>query len=118
MRLQGVDFAVNSAELTPESTSVLDSAARQLQSFANLPIEVRGYTDSTGSVQYNLRLSQRRAEAVMRYLQSHGLRNPMTAKGYGKSDPIADNATKAGRLANRRVVLHIEGGGTHVQGEP
>ena len=76
----------------------------------DLVIEVRGYTDSTGSPAYNLKLSQRRAEAVMQYLQAHGLTNRMTAKGYGKDDPIADNKTQEGRLANRRVTLHIVGG--------
>jgi OmpA-OmpF porin, OOP family len=57
-----------------------------------------------------LRLSQRRAESVMQYLKEHGLTNPMTAKGYGKADPIADNSTREGRLANRRVTLHVVGG--------
>jgi OOP family OmpA-OmpF porin len=57
-----------------------------------------------------LKLSQRRAESVMHYLQEHGLTNQMTAKGYGKDDPIADNSTKDGQLANRRVTLHIVDG--------
>jgi OmpA-OmpF porin, OOP family len=73
-------------------------------------IEVRGYTDSRGSADYNLKLSQRRAESVMQYLQSHGLSNQISAKGFGKEDPIADNATKDGQLANRRVTLHIVSG--------
>ena len=46
----------------------------------------------------------------MHYMQSHGLSNQMSAKGFGKEDPIADNATREGRLANRRVELHITGG--------
>jgi OOP family OmpA-OmpF porin len=71
---------------------------------------VRGYTDSVGSAAYNLKLSQARAESVMHYLQDHGLTNQMTARGYGKEDPIADNSTKDGRLENRRVTLHIAGG--------
>jgi OmpA-OmpF porin, OOP family len=73
-------------------------------------IEVRGYTDSRGSAAYNLKLSQLRAESVMDYLQSHGLTNRLSAKGFGKEDPIADNATKDGQLANRRVTLHIVSG--------
>jgi len=72
--------------------------------------EVRGYADSTGSQAYNLQLTQHRAETVMHYMQSHGLSNRMSAKGFGKEDPIADNATREGRLANRRVELHITGG--------
>jgi OOP family OmpA-OmpF porin len=48
----------------------------------------------------------------MQYLLSHGVTNQMTAKGYGKEDPIADNKTQEGRLANRRVTLHVAGGGS------
>lgn len=50
------------------------------------------------------------ATAVMQYLQEHGVTNQMTAKGYGKADPIADNSTKDGQLTNRRVILHIVSG--------
>jgi iron complex outermembrane receptor protein len=108
--LQGVNFATNSADLIPNTTSVLDREAKELKAYPNLVIEVRGYTDSRGSAPYNLNLSQRRAESVMHYLQQQGVTNPMTAKGFGKENPIADNATKDGQLTNRRVSLHIEGG--------
>jgi outer membrane protein OmpA-like peptidoglycan-associated protein len=105
-----VTFATNSATLLPESASVLDQEASQIKQNPNVTIEVRGYTDSRGSAAYNLKLSQRRAESVMQYLQAHGVKNQMTAKGFGKEDPIGDNATKDGQLTNRRVALHIEGG--------
>jgi iron complex outermembrane receptor protein len=108
--LQGVNFATNSAELIPESTNVLAVEVSQLKAYPNIAIEVRGYTDSRGSAAYNLNLSQRRAESVMHYLQQHGVTNQMTAKGFGKEDPIADNSTKDGQLTNRRVALHILGG--------
>ncbi|HME37441.1 MAG TPA: OmpA family protein [Steroidobacteraceae bacterium] len=108
--LRGVNFATNSADLIPESTGALDRQAAELKSYPNLVIEVRGYTDSRGSAAYNLNLSQRRAESVMHYLQQHGVTNRMTAKGFGKEDPLADNTTKDGQLTNRRVTLHIEGG--------
>ncbi len=108
--MSGVDFAVNSAELTPESDQVLDNAARQLKLYPDLVIEVRGYTDSTGTPPYNVKLSQRRAESVMSYLKAHGVTNRLTAKGFGEADPIADNKTREGRLSNRRVVLHVESG--------
>jgi iron complex outermembrane receptor protein len=108
--LQGVNFATNSADLIPNSTSALDREVNQLKAYPNLAIEVRGYTDNRGSAAYNLNLSQRRAESVMHYLQQHGVTNPMTAKGFGKEDPIADNTSKDGQLTNRRVSLHIEGG--------
>jgi iron complex outermembrane recepter protein len=110
IRLPGVDFAVNSAQLTPESDQVLDNAVRQLEQYPDLIIEVRGYTDSTGAAAHNLDLSQRRAQSVMSYLREHGATNSMTAKGFGAADPISDNKTKEGRLANRRVVLHVENG--------
>ncbi len=89
---------------------MLNTTAASLKPYPNVTIEVRGYTDSRGSDAYNLKLSQSRAESVMHYLQEHGLTNQMTAKGYGKADPIADNSTKDGQLANRRVTLHIDGG--------
>jgi OOP family OmpA-OmpF porin len=108
--LQGVTFASNSAELIPESDTALDVQVRQFQQHPDLVIEVRGYTDNRGSAEYNLRLSQRRAETVMNYLQAHGVTNRISAKGYGKADPIADNATKEGQLANRRVTLQVSGG--------
>jgi outer membrane protein OmpA-like peptidoglycan-associated protein len=110
IRLQGVTFAKDSAELTPQSETVLDTTIASLKPYPNLQIEVRGYADSTGSQAYNLKLTQRRAESVMHYMQSHGLTNPLDAKGFGKDDPIADNSTREGRLANRRVELHITGG--------
>ncbi len=82
-----------------------------LKQYPDIVVEVRGYTDSTGSEPYNIKLSQRRAESVMSYLKEHGVTNRLSAKGFGPSNPIADNKTKEGRLANRRVVLHVEGGG-------
>jgi OmpA-OmpF porin, OOP family len=101
---------VNSAQLTPESDQVLDAAVRQLKQYPDVAVDVRGYTDSSGSPAYNVKLSQRRAETVMGYLRDHGVGNKMTAHGFGEADPIADNKTKEGRLANRRVVLHVENG--------
>jgi outer membrane protein OmpA-like peptidoglycan-associated protein len=55
-------------------------------------------------------LSQERAESVMSYLKTHGVANTMTAKGYGKEAPVADNSTPDGRLQNRRVTLRIPSG--------
>ena len=108
--LHGVTFAKDSDELVPQAEGVLDTTINSLKPYPNLTIEVRGYADSTGSQAYNLKLTQRRAETVMHYMQSHGLTNSMSAKGFGKENPIADNATRDGRLANRRVELHITGG--------
>ena len=81
-----------------------------MKKYPQMVIEVRGHTDNRGSAKHNLDLSQRRAESVMNYLKEHGVTNPMTAKGYGKDKPIADNNTADGRLENRRVSLRIVGG--------
>jgi OmpA-OmpF porin, OOP family len=107
IRLPGVTFAVNSAELTPESDQVLAYAVETLKHHPGFVIEVDGHTDSTGSDKLNMALSQHRAESVMAYLKSHGVTNTLTAKGFGKTRPIEDNKTAEGRLANRRVTLRI-----------
>jgi OOP family OmpA-OmpF porin len=110
IKLQGVTFATDSAELVPESDFVLSYAVDTLKKYPNLVIEVRGHTDSKGSKKHNVQLSQRRAESVERYLKEHGVTNTMTAKGYGQDKPIADNKTADGRLQNRRVTLRIVSG--------
>ncbi|MBT8072380.1 MAG: OmpA family protein, partial [Xanthomonadales bacterium] len=69
-------------------------------------VEVAGHTDSQGSAEYNLGLSERRAQAVADYLIANGANaGNITVKGYGESNPVADNGTKEGRAANRRVEL-------------
>lgn len=107
IRLDGVNFASDSDELLPESFGILDAAADTLRRYPDLAIEVAGHTDSRSSDAYNLNLSQRRAQSVMAYLRDNGVKNELSAKGYGESRPIADNDTERGRLANRRVVLRI-----------
>ena len=120
--LRGVDFATNSATLKPESLSVLDGVADDLKQHPRLLVELQGHTDSSGADAYNLDLSQRRAESVRNYLLAQDVRpDQLVARGYGESQPIADNTTAAGRAENRRVVMHVlenpgnaevEGGGT------
>lgn len=106
--LKGVTFATASAELTGNSHQVLDEVVATLRRNPALKLEVAGYTDSRGNRNYNVRLSQKRAESVRDYLVSQGIAaDRLTAKGYGPDDPIADNASEAGRAANRRVELHI-----------
>ncbi len=110
IKLQGVNFATGSARLIPTSDFVLGYAVSSLKKNPSLVIEVDGHTDSVGSDKKNLTLSQARAESVMDYLRTHGVSNSMTARGYGKTEPIADNKTSDGRLQNRRVTLKIVGG--------
>lgn len=71
-------------------------------------IEVAGYTDNVGSDAANMKLSQQRAETVRNYLVSRGIKaDKIQAKGYGSSDPVADNSTPEGRKQNRRTEIHI-----------
>jgi OOP family OmpA-OmpF porin len=118
--LEGVGFELDSAQLTGPSQSILDSVAADLKKYPRLKIELQGHTDSSGSDAYNLKLSQRRADSVRDYLVSQGVpASQLTAKGYGESQPIADNATADGRATNRRVVMHVleNPGNVKVEGE-
>lgn len=102
--LDGVNFEFDSAKLTANSTATLNEALKILQRHSDLKVEVAGHTDSMGSVEYNQGLSQRRAQAVADYLIGKGAKAAnISVKGYGELQPIADNATEAGRADNRRV---------------
>lgn len=106
--LTGVTFAHNKATLTTTSHELLDEMARGLRENPGLKIEIQGHTDSTGAAAYNEQLSQRRADAVREYLIEHGVSpSQVVARGYGESEPVASNATAAGRAANRRVVAKV-----------
>jgi len=107
--LKGVNFNTDSAVLLPESAAVLNDAVATLKKYPEFVVEVDGHTDNRGSTKHNLVLSQKRAESVEAYLKEHGVINKLTAKGFGKASPIADNKTDAGRLENRRVTLKIAG---------
>jgi len=110
IHLRGVNFETNSADLTPDSSARLDDAVATLVKNSDLHVEVAGYTDSSGSAAYNQNLSGRRAQAVLNYLVSHGVDARMlNARGYGETNPIASNATVAGRAENRRVTLRLLG---------
>jgi OOP family OmpA-OmpF porin len=106
--LAGVHFDNNSARLTPESSAVLDPLATSLRAHPRLRLQVQGHTDAVGSAPYNLKLSQARAAAVEEYLVARGVPSAeLTAKGFGKTQPIADNNTATGRAQNRRVVMVV-----------
>ncbi len=105
--LEGVNFESGSARLTADSRVRLDEVAATLQANPEVVIEVRGHTDSLGSSDANLDLSQRRATAVRDALVLRGVAPArVRAVGYGEDFPVADNGTPAGRAANRRVELH------------
>jgi len=102
--LEGVKFALNSAELTAESDAILNRVVAELNEWPEVRVEIAGHTDSTGEDDYNMDLSRRRAESVRAYLVSKGIANSrLEAKGYGETQPIADNGTTGGRAKNRRV---------------
>jgi len=106
---QTITFAMNSSTLSDEGKSTLDRIASDLSGQATgYMLELQGFTDNTGSEQYNVGLSQRRAEAVERYLVSKNV--PLfrvSIVGLGKDNPIADNKTSAGRAQNRRVEVRV-----------
>ena len=106
--VRAVDFEFNSVTLTAPAQQTLDEVASALAKQPELRIEIQGYTDSIGSDAYNLKLSQRRAEAVKLYLVSKGANgSTLTAHGYGKANPVASNDTPQNRAKNRRVAFEV-----------
>ncbi|MDH3363660.1 MAG: OmpA family protein, partial [Gammaproteobacteria bacterium] len=108
IRLPGVNFETNSDRLLPGATSVLNDAVATLKKNPSITVEVAGHTDSDGAAEYNEGLSTRRATTVRDYLAANGIaEDRLTVRGYGESQPIADNTTRAGKAQNRRVVLRV-----------
>ena len=106
--LSNVAFELNSDQLTPSSRTALDAIAVSLKGQSELTIEIAGHTDSQGSVDYNMDLSQRRANSVREYLLGEGVEaQQLNAKGYGPHEPVADNGSVSGRAMNRRVEFRI-----------
>lgn len=104
-----IPFRSGSEQLGDNASTILDRVAAALVQFPNVKVAVEGHTDNTGSAETNQRLSQQRAETVMRYLAGKGIAaERMTAVGYGQTRPVADNATEEGRAQNRRVVFSTE----------
>ena len=104
--LRSVQFGFDSAVITDESAAILDEVAKMLQG-APRSVEIGGHTCSIGSDEYNMGLSQRRANAVKNYLSKKGIpAASMTAVGYGESQPKFDNRTEEGRRLNRRAEIN------------
>jgi outer membrane protein OmpA-like peptidoglycan-associated protein len=104
--LYGIYFDTDKATLRPESAQVLEQVLTMLKDQPELRIAIAGHTDSEGSDRHNLDLSQRRAQAVVKWLTDNGIAvTRLEAHGHGESQPVADNGSAAGRALNRRVEL-------------
>lgn len=105
-----VTFATDSTRIDGSFYPVLDSVVTVLTKFDKTEMSVDGFTDSTGSFEYNQQLSEARAAAVANYLTGSGIdRLRINTQGYGERYPIADNGTASGRALNRRVEINIRG---------
>jgi len=105
-----VNFKPGSAVLSVDSKAKLDELATKALNAKGYVVEVSGFADATGSVERNRVLSQRRADTVIRYLvENHSipLRRIVTPYGYGESNPVAENSSRAGRAQNRRVEVKL-----------
>jgi len=101
-------FDIGSSELSAASMQTLTDLNKVLKKYPKNRIVVQGYTDSTGSDEFNQKLSAQRAQSVYNFLVGSGLKTlSITYVGFGKSNPIASNDTEEGRAKNRRVVLSI-----------
>ena len=102
----GIHFATGSATIQADSEAILQQIVALMQQNPTLKLRVEGHTDNQGAAAANQTLSQKRAQAVVAWLTSHGVPAPrLTAQGFGASKPVADNATEDGRSKNRRVEL-------------
>ena len=99
-----VFFVHNSSAITREALPVLDKVGVAMRRYRRPSVQISGHTDSVSSRSYNLRLSKRRAAAVVQFLTQHGVDTKrLRSEGYGENEPIASNRTKSGRRLNRRV---------------
>ena len=104
-----VTFDVNQSDVQSNFFPVLNSVGLVLEEYEKTLIDVNGHTDSTGSIQYNMGLSNRRARSVADYLAAQGIeQNRLFTQGFGPHYPVADNVTAQGRQLNRRVELILK----------
>ena len=116
VNMSDVLFDFNKYSLKPDAREKLAKVSGILLSYPNLKLQVEGYTDNIGSDEYNQKLSEERADSVRDYLVTQGVtQTNISATGYGKSDPVADNSTNSGRAENRRVQLVVSGNAIGVQ---
>jgi outer membrane protein OmpA-like peptidoglycan-associated protein len=110
VNMADVLFETNKYALSQDAQLKLAKLAGIIQAHPGLNLAIEGYTDTTGTPDYNLKLSQQRADAVRVFLVSQGLAaDTITSRGLGQADPVADNSTAAGRKLNRRVEIIVSG---------
>ncbi len=106
--LENVYFDSGKTTLKAASNAALNNLVEVLKIKSTMCIEIQGHTDTVGKEEDNMKLSQGRAEAVKNYLVAKGIaENRITVRGYGSSQPIADNATEVGKAKNRRTSLKV-----------
>ncbi|MDN6857769.1 OmpA family protein [Pseudomonas sp. CAN2814] len=104
-----ITFATDSANIAPSFYTPLNNLANSFKEFNQNSVEIVGYTDSTGSRQHNMNLSQRRAQSVATYLTSQGVDpSRVSTRGMGPDQPVASNADVNGRAQNRRVEVNLK----------
>jgi outer membrane protein OmpA-like peptidoglycan-associated protein len=121
MNMSDVLFDFNKYTLKPEAREKLAKVSGILLAYPSLKLQIEGYTDNIGSDEYNQKLSEERADTVRDYLVSQSVQQSnVSAQGYGKNDPIADNTSASGRAQNRRVQMVVSGDaiGIHQESAP
>jgi outer membrane protein OmpA-like peptidoglycan-associated protein len=114
--MSDVLFDIDKSTLKPGAREKLAKVSGIVLAYPGLKLAVEGHTDSIGTDEYNLTLSEKRADAVRDYLVSQGVSDSgITAQGFGKENPVATNDTSEGRALNRRVELVVSG---EVIGQP
>jgi len=105
--IYGITFDFDKADIKPESKAQLDQIGRLMSNHADLKLAITGHTDNQGAADYNQKLSQRRAEAIVAALVGTYavMPNRLSAQGMGAASPVASNDTDEGRAKNRRVEL-------------
>jgi len=102
--LKGINFATNSWEITSIAEDQLERALNAMKNYPELEVEISGHTDSRGGRNWNMELSQKRADSVKDWFVSKGISGSrITTVGYGPDQPVAPNDTEEGRYENRRI---------------
>jgi OOP family OmpA-OmpF porin len=106
--LEGVNFAFDKADLLPSAYPILEEDVRMLKNRPELQVSIEGHCDIRGSDAYNMKLSERRADSVYKYLLSQGIAaNRMKTVGYGRTRPLVPNTSEENMYKNRRVEIKI-----------